>query len=142
MSIRRHGITLLTIVGLAFAMTADAGTRQAASRNGSQNRAEADIQMVSSHDYTKHEVEFYLGDEEKNYVRPGLTVEIVGVDIPADRYPVVEVTFVDDQGQPLDRAGIMTPGTISMSFVIAWYDAVNRHYTAYTTRANRAFSFR
>jgi OmcA/MtrC family decaheme c-type cytochrome len=61
-------------------------------------------------------------------------VEIVNVEIPADRYPVVEVTFVDDQGLPLDREGRYTPGEIAMRFVLAWYDGELRQYTAYTTR--------
>jgi OmcA/MtrC family decaheme c-type cytochrome len=99
-----------------------------------ERHAVTDFDAVASHDYTKHQVEYYLTDDEKSYARPGLTVEIVDVDIPADRYPVVEVTFVDDMGQPLDRNGVLTPGSISMRFVIAWYDAVDRQYTAYTTR--------
>ena len=40
------------------------------------------------------------------------------VSIPADRKPVVEVSFVDDFNQPLDRAGQVTPGAISMSFIL------------------------
>ena len=47
---------------------------------------------------------------------------------------MVEVTYVDELGQPLDRSGVLTPGTISMSWVIAWYDGDLRQYTAYTTR--------
>lgn len=84
--------------------------------------------------YTSAQVEYYLTEEEKEYVRPGLNVEILSVEIPADRHPVVEVAFLDDLGLPLDRAGRLTPGSISASFVLAWYDADERHYTAYTTR--------
>ena len=39
-----------------------------------------------------------------------------------------------DLGAPLDRSGVVTPGSIDMSFVIAWYDGDLRQYTAYTTR--------
>ena len=42
--------------------------------------------------------------------------------------------YYDDLGQPLDRAGIVTPGTISFSFVFAWYDGALNQYTAYTVR--------
>jgi OmcA/MtrC family decaheme c-type cytochrome len=89
---------------------------------------------VPSHSYAKGDVEYYMTDEQKEYIRPGLTTEIVSVEIPADRKPVVELTFTDDMGLPLDRAGALTPGPISASFVFAWWDNDLRHYTAYTTR--------
>ncbi len=89
---------------------------------------------VPSHSYAKGEVEYYLSDEQKEYIRPGLTTEIVSVEIPADGKPVVELTFVDDMDLPLDRAGRLTPGVISASFVLAWWDNDLRQYTAYTTR--------
>jgi OmcA/MtrC family decaheme c-type cytochrome len=84
--------------------------------------------------YRKHQKEFYLTEEQKNWARPGLTLEIVGVEIPADRHPVVEIMYYDDLGAPLDRNGVVTPGTISISFVFAWYDGGLNQYTAYTTR--------
>jgi OmcA/MtrC family decaheme c-type cytochrome len=95
--------------------------------------------MAPSHDsrevqYSKNQKEFYWTDDEKSWARPGFTVEIVGVEIPADRYPVVELMYYDDLGQPLDRNGIETPGTISFSFVFAWYDGTLNQYTAYTVR--------
>ena len=93
--------------------------------------------MVPSHpevQYEKNQKEFYWTVEEKNWARPGFTVEIVGVEIPSDGHPVVEIMYYDDLGQPLDRNGIATPGTISFSFVFAWYDAELNQYTAYTTR--------
>jgi hypothetical protein len=89
---------------------------------------------VPSHSYAKGEVEYYLSDEQKDYIRPGLTTEIVSIEIPADRKPVVEVTFTDDMDLPLDRAGRLTPGVISASFVLAWWDNDLRQYTSYTTR--------
>ncbi|MEJ2190380.1 MAG: hypothetical protein P8Y93_13410, partial [Acidobacteriota bacterium] len=84
--------------------------------------------------YSKRQKEYYWTDEEKSWARPGMTVEIVSVSIPADRHPVVELKYYDDLGQPLDRTGIETPGTISFSFVIAWYDGALNQYTAYTVR--------
>jgi OmcA/MtrC family decaheme c-type cytochrome len=95
--------------------------------------------MIPSHpvetvQYTKQQKEFYMTDEEKNWARPGMTVEIVGVEINADRRAVVELMYYDDLGQPLDRNGIATPGTISFSFVFAWYDGALNQYTAYTVR--------
>jgi len=129
-----RGITLLVVLGLASMASAGAIGQQLGVPSGTQNQSSSDGEMVAAHDYTKSQVEYYLTDDEKTYTRPGLTVEIVNVEIPADRYPVVEVTYVDDQGLPLDREGRLTPGEIGMSFVIAWYDGDGRHYTAYTTR--------
>jgi OmcA/MtrC family decaheme c-type cytochrome len=94
----------------------------------------SDGPAVPSHVYTKADAEFYMTDEQKDYIRPGLTTEIVSIVIPEDRRPVVELTFTDDMGQPLDRAGVLTPGVISASFVLAWWDHELRQYTAYTTR--------
>lgn len=84
--------------------------------------------------YEPNQPEYYLTAEEFGYARPGLQVEIVSVDIPADGHAVVEFTYVDDLGQPLDRGGIQTPGEISFRFILSWYDAANRDYVAYTTR--------
>ncbi len=84
--------------------------------------------------YSKSDPEYYLTSEKLIFVRPGLNITVQEVQIPADRRPVVEVTFTDDRNQPLDRAGILTPGAISASFVLAWYDAELRDYVSYTVR--------
>jgi OmcA/MtrC family decaheme c-type cytochrome len=120
-----RGLLLLSTAG-AVSLPLVVPTRQAPAR---RTPGEAAVQ------YSKGQVEYYLTQEELTYARPGLTVEIVDVDIPADGHPVVEVTYVDEMGLPLDREGRLTPGTISMSWVIAWYDGDLRQYTAYTTRA-------
>ncbi len=65
---------------------------------------------VPSHTYAKGDVEYYMSDEQKDYIRPGLTTEIVSIVIGEDRRPVVELAFIDDMGLPLDRAGALTPG--------------------------------
>ncbi len=84
--------------------------------------------------YTKDTREFYLTAEEYGYIRPGLKITVNSITINADRHPVVDVTYTDDLGQPLDRAGKVTAGPISMNMILAWYDAGNREYTSYTTR--------
>ncbi len=84
--------------------------------------------------YAKSQAEHYLTKEQYAFIRPGLQVTVEDVQIPADRHPVVELTIADDQGQPLDRAGIMTPGPVSLSYILSWYDAERRDYVAYTTR--------
>jgi OmcA/MtrC family decaheme c-type cytochrome len=85
--------------------------------------------------YTKSETEHYLTAQQLAYVRPGLNVTINGVVIGADRKPVVDLTFSDDDGQPLDRSGVDTPGALSVSVILSWYDPAGRYYTDYFTRA-------
>lgn len=94
-------------------------------------------QLARSHPapaYTAGQMEAYLTAQQTSYVRPGFNINLIGIQIPADRRPVVEVTFTDDFDQPLDREGKVTPGAISASMVLAWYDAPHRDYVSYTTR--------
>jgi OmcA/MtrC family decaheme c-type cytochrome len=84
--------------------------------------------------YAKSQAEHYLTKEQYAFIRPGIHVTVEDVQIPADRHPVVELTITDDQGQPIDRAGIMTPGPVSLSYILSWYDAERRDYVAYTVR--------
>lgn len=84
--------------------------------------------------YSDTQVEHYLTAEQVAWIRPGLVVEVESVEVTADRYPVVVLSFSDDLGQPLDRDGVITPGSVNLSFILAWYDAANRDYVAYTTR--------
>lgn len=103
---------------------------------GSKLRSLVPEEPVNRHAmYSSHEIEYHLTAEQLDWVRPGLMATIHSVTIPADRHPVVEVSFYDDLGQPLDRAGVITPGPVSFSFILSWYDAPNRDYVAYTTRA-------
>lgn len=84
--------------------------------------------------YSAQQLEAYLSPQQVQYIRPGLKITINSVTIPEDRRPVVDVSFVDDMDQPLDRAGKVTPGAISISFVLAYYNPAARDYVAYTTR--------
>ncbi len=84
--------------------------------------------------YSAHQMEAYLSAEDVAYIRPGYNITLVSFQIPADRRPVAEVKFTDDLNQPLDRLGQATPGAVSASFILSWYDAANRDYVAYTKR--------
>jgi OmcA/MtrC family decaheme c-type cytochrome len=84
--------------------------------------------------YSPDKAEFYFDTKKADYVRPGLNITVLSIEIPADLRPVVELMITDDRGQPLDRAGNVTPGSIAISFIMAVYDGEARHYTAYTTR--------
>jgi OmcA/MtrC family decaheme c-type cytochrome len=120
--------------GLVMALTAGAlvvipagntrGTRTLAARG------DPDPKVM----YTTHEKEHYLSEAQVEYVRPGLKITVNSITINDSLHPVVNVTYTDDLGVPLDRSGRLTPGPISMSFILAWYDAGERQYTSYTTR--------
>ena len=85
--------------------------------------------------FEANQMEFYLGDEGVAYIRPGVKVKILSItNVAPGQKPVVELQITDDLDQPLDRAGKITPGAISLSFILAWYDPATREYTAYTYR--------
>jgi OmcA/MtrC family decaheme c-type cytochrome len=81
------------------------------------------------------QLEYYLTDGGIAYIRPGLKIKMNSVTIGSDRKPVVDLTLTDNFDQPVDRLGKTTPGAISISYIIAWYNPETRQYTAYTTRA-------
>ena len=82
--------------------------------------------------------ESYISEAEASFIRPGLKITIVDIAIPADRRPVVTVKFTDNLDQPLDRLGVLTPGAVSSSFILAYLPASKAgevtDYVAYTTR--------
>lgn len=84
--------------------------------------------------YQKDSKEFYMTADELGYVRPGFNITVNSITIPEDRRPVVDLSFTDDYNQPLDRLGEYTPGALSISQVLAWWNPDARYYTAYTTR--------
>ena len=88
--------------------------------------------------YGPERVEHYLSKEDFIYLRPGYNLTVNSVTIGADNKPVVDLTFTDDLGQPLDRLGVQTPGALSVSFVLSWYDPATRNYTSYITRVATA----
>jgi len=90
--------------------------------------------MIGPASYPLGARERYLTTEEFGYIRPGFNITIIGVAVGADRRVVVDLTYTDDKDQPLDRAGKVTPGPLTFSFVLAWWDPVLRQYTSYTTR--------
>jgi OmcA/MtrC family decaheme c-type cytochrome len=52
-------------------------------------------------------------------VGAGLKIEIESVSIPDDLQPLVKLHMRDANDQPLDRSGKLTPGAVSVSFVLA-----------------------
>ena len=93
------------------------------------------IAVPTTSDFQPTQLEYYLGDAGLAYIRPGLVVKIIAVtNLVAGQKPVVEVTFTDDLGQPIDRLGGQTPGVISQSFAMGRWDPATRYYVPITGR--------
>lgn len=88
--------------------------------------------------FASDQLEAYLTAETLDYIRPGLKIVVNSVTIGADRKPVVDLKITDSLDQPLDRLGKVTPGAVSVSFVLSWFDPATRNYTSYITRTETA----
>ncbi len=87
--------------------------------------------------YSAMEKAFYLSPEDGVWIRPGVNLAIQSITIPADRKPVVTFRITDDKGQALDRAGTLTPGTVTTSWVFAYIPQNATQYVAYTVRPQK-----
>lgn len=125
MTMHRHLLRNLLVIAIvaAIAFPAAAARRSRAASPAPQQPAFAPTQA-----------EAYLSSDAIAYIRPGLKIKVNSLVIGADRKPVIDVSFTDDFDQPIDRLGKTTPGPISASFILAWWDPVRRHYTSYITR--------
>jgi OmcA/MtrC family decaheme c-type cytochrome len=88
-----------------------------------------EIQMFSTHDKLA-----YADQQLVSFVRPGLTAKLESPSIGTDRRMRVNVRLSDPKGLPLDRAGVVTPGAITISFIGAHLPDPNGQYVAYTVR--------
>jgi OmcA/MtrC family decaheme c-type cytochrome len=88
--------------------------------------------------YTALDKAYYATTNEIAFYRLGLKFTILDIQIPADRRPVVTFKMTDDAGLPLDRQGILTPGAVSSSFILAYLPASANgrptDYVDYSTR--------
>jgi OmcA/MtrC family decaheme c-type cytochrome len=88
--------------------------------------------------YSPSEKAFYADDATVQFVRPGLVMKITGAQIASDGLITATVSITDPQGLPLDRAGVFTPGAVSISMVAAWIPRGEAQHIAYTTRTQRS----
>ncbi len=85
--------------------------------------------------YAENQIEHYLTAEQISYIRPGFNIMLNSIsNVRPGQRPVVDISYFDDMNQPLDYLGQATPGPLSISFILAWYDGSKRQYTSYTTR--------
>jgi len=109
-------------------------TVSAAASTSSRRRVAGPPSAPARPAFRADQIEAYLTDDVIAYIRPGLKIRVNSITIPADRRPVVDVSFTDDFDQPIDRLGKTTPGVIGASFILAWWNPLERHYTSYITR--------
>ena len=124
--IKRAVLVLATAGLVALPLLADGAARRRA--------ANPPASPVQPH-FAANQAEAYVSADTIGYIRPGLKIKVNSITIGSDRLPVVDLTITDDLDQPVDRNGKSTPGTVSVSLVLAWYNPATRQYTAYTTRS-------
>jgi len=88
--------------------------------------------------YSPHHKAFYAEASLVNFVRPGLTLKILSAQIASDGTISATISVTDPQGLPLDRAGVLTPGAVAISFVASTIPKGEEQYKAYTTRTQKS----
>ncbi|MGA7614159.1 MAG: OmcA/MtrC family decaheme c-type cytochrome [Thermoanaerobaculia bacterium] len=90
--------------------------------------------------FSPGQLEAYLDQQQIAYIRPGLDITINSVTVGSDGKPVVDLTIADSLGNALDRQGAITPGPVSVSFILSKYVESTEQpgegdYHAVTTRS-------
>jgi len=84
--------------------------------------------------FTPKDKAYYADPSMVAFVRPGLNITIVSANVAADGTTTVRYKLTDPKGLALDRDGIQTPGTVSVSFISAYIPKGGTQYVTYTTR--------
>jgi len=92
------------------------------------------LQSAGKYSFSKLQKAYYADANVINFVRPGLVFKVSSASIAQDGTITARVLVTDPQGLPLDRNGVDTPGTVSMSFIAATIPNGQKQYTSYTTR--------
>jgi OmcA/MtrC family decaheme c-type cytochrome len=121
------------VLAMAGALTVSALHAQ-----GRRRAAGSEPKTPSPAVYQTDQLEHYLTDDGIAYIRPGLKIKVNSITIGANRVPVIDLTITDNFDQPLDRLGKVTPGAISISFILAKFNPETRLYESYTTRTATA----
>jgi OmcA/MtrC family decaheme c-type cytochrome len=90
------------------------------------------------HYYSPREKAFYADAVTTEFVRPGLLFKITSAQIGSDGTITATISITDPEGLPLDRAGVSTPGVLSISMVAATIPKSQEQYVAYTTRTQKS----
>ena len=92
------------------------------------------LQSEAKYTFSKRDKAYFADANVINFVRPGLVFKVSSASIAKDGTITARILVTDPQGLPLDRLGINTPGTISMSLIAATIPNGKKQYTSYTTR--------
>lgn len=76
----------------------------------------------------------FLSDRQQSFIRPGLVLDILSARVEGDGTVRYQFRITDPRGVPLDREGIVTPGAVSVSSVLAYIPRGTGMYRAYTIR--------
>ncbi|HEX9162462.1 MAG TPA: OmcA/MtrC family decaheme c-type cytochrome [Thermoanaerobaculia bacterium] len=137
-SILRGLLVLASIGSVSFPTTPPASVANnavAAQSSGRRHAANPGAPATPAKPvFTADQIEFYVNDDGIAYIRPGLNVKVNSIVIGSDRKVTADVTLTDDMGQPIDRNGKLTPGAVSISLGLGWYNPDTRQYTSYMTR--------
>lgn len=129
---RKNPVSRLLLIWVALALMVPVF---AAAQGRQRSVATPGPAQPTARSFAIDQLEAYLTDDGIAYVRPGLKIKVNSITIGADRKPVIDLTLTDDFDQPIDRLGKTTPGAISLSFILAWYNPATRLYVSYTTRS-------
>lgn len=100
----------------------------------SRRRTAGPTPVPTAKNFAPNQLEAYLTDDGIAYIRPGLKVKVNSVTVTSDKKFVVDLNITDNFDQPLDRLGKVTPGVVSLSYIMAGYDGATRHYTSFASR--------
>lgn len=88
--------------------------------------------------FTPHEKAYYAAPSVVAYVLPGLTITVASARIASDGTISIDYKLTDPNGAPLDQYGVVTPGTMSLSFLIAYIPKGQEQYSSYIVRTATA----
>jgi OmcA/MtrC family decaheme c-type cytochrome len=111
-AVGRYALGLLVIAGSVFLMSATKKT-----------------------EFTVHDKAYYADANTVSFVRPGLNITIVSAKVATDGTISVDYKLTDPKNQPLDQAGIVTPGAVSVSFLIAYIPKGQTQFVSYITNS-------
>ena len=92
------------------------------------------LQSEGKYSFTKLDKAYYADANVIAFVRPGLVFKVSSASIAQDGTITARILVTDPQGLPLDRAGVDTPGTVSISMIAATIPNGQKQYVSYTTR--------
>ncbi len=88
--------------------------------------------------FSKYDKAFYADPSVVDYVLPGLTIKITSAAIASDGTISVNYTLTDPNGNPLDLAGVQTPGAVSLSFLAAYIPQGQEQFWSFISKASTA----